>query len=145
MFGRDEGFYYRASGLELGGGRDASFGGGTRIDWRVFAENQRSAAVNTNFAVNGADFPANLVARRGTFAGMGMRLNHNYGLDPQGLRVFTDLRLEVANGSDSLYGRGALDMTVSHGFGRVASALTLSGGSSVGGLPASAVVELSPR
>lgn len=136
MFGRDEGFYYRASGLELGGGRDASFGGGTRIDWRVFAENQRTAAVNTDFAVNGADFPANLVARRGTFAGMGMRLNHNYGLDPQGLRVFSDLRLEVANGSDSLYGRGALDVTISHGLGRVASALTLSGGSSVGGLPA---------
>jgi hypothetical protein len=134
MFGRDEGFYYKASGLEIGGGRDASFGGGTRIDWRGFVEQQRTAAVNTDFAVNGADFPANIAARRGTYTGFGMRLNHNYGLNPAGLRVFSDLRLEIANG-DSLYGRGALDVTVSHGLGRLASALTLAGGSPVGGVP----------
>lgn len=134
MFGRDEGFYYRASGAEIGGGRDASFGGGTRIDWRGFVEQQRSAKVNTNFAVNGADFPANLTARRGTYEGFGARINNSYGLDPEGLRVFSDLRLEVANG-DSLYGRGALDVTVSHGLGRLAGALTLAGGSSVGGVP----------
>jgi hypothetical protein len=134
MFGRDEGFYYRASGLELGGGRVSSFGGGTRLEWRGFVERQRTAAVNTNFAVNGADFVANLVADRAMYAGMGARINHNYGLNPQGLRVFTDLRLEVANG-DSLYGRGALDLTVSHGLGRLAGAVTLSGGSSLGALP----------
>ena len=85
--------------------------------------------------MNGADFPANIVAKSGGYYGFGTRLNHSYGLDPAGLRVFTDLRLEVANG-DSLYGRGALDLTVTHGLGRLAGALTLSGGSSVGGLPA---------
>ncbi len=136
MFGRDEGFYYRASGLELGGGREASFGGGTRLEWRGFVERQRSAAVHTNFAVNGADFPANIAARRGTYAGLGARINNSYGLDPSGLRVFSDLRLEIANG-DSLYGRGALDLTVSHGLGeRLAGAVTLSGGASAGGVPA---------
>ena len=67
MFGRDEGFYYRASGAELGGSRDAPFGG-ARIDWRAFVEEQRTAAVRTKFAVDGSDFPANLVARRGTVA-----------------------------------------------------------------------------
>jgi hypothetical protein len=134
MFGRDEGFYYRSTGAEIGGGREASFGGGTRVEWRGFLEQQRSAAVKTNFAVDGADFPPNLVARRATYEGFGARVNNTYGLDPAGLRVFTDLRLEVANG-DSLYGRGALDLTVSHGFGWLASALTLSGGSSVGALP----------
>lgn len=135
MFGRDEGFYYRATGVEVGGGREAPFGGGARIEWRAFAENEKTADVNTSFAVNGADFPANIVAKSGGYYGFGTRLNHSYGLDPMGLRVFTDLRLEVANG-DSLYGRGALDLTVSHGLGRLAGALTLSGGSSVGGLPA---------
>lgn len=134
MFGRDEGFYYRASGAEIGGGRESGFGGGTRIEWRGFVERQRSAAVHTNFAVNGADFPANLVARRATFVGLGTRLSNSRGLDPQGLRVFSDLRLEVAN-ADSLYGRGALDLTVTHGLGQMAAALTLSGGSSVGGVP----------
>ena len=37
MFGRDEGFYYRATGGELSGTRESSFGGGTRIQWRAFA------------------------------------------------------------------------------------------------------------
>src|SRR5206468_4127963 len=60
LFGRDEGFYYRANGVELGG------------------RTERGAPV---------------------------------------------------------YGRGALDLTFTEGLGRYAGALTLSGGSSVGGLP----------
>jgi hemolysin activation/secretion protein len=35
-----------------------------------------------------------------------------------------------------MYGRGALDLTFTQGFGAVAAALTLSGGSSAGALPA---------
>jgi hypothetical protein len=135
MFGRDEGFYYRATGVSLSGGRDATFGGGTRIEWRAFSEQERTARVNTNFAVSGTDFPANLTARRGTYTGVGARLGREYGLDPGGLRMSTDFRIEAAAG-DSAYGRGALDLTVSHGLGVLAGALTLSGGSSVGGLPA---------
>jgi hypothetical protein len=133
MFGRDEGFYYRASGAELTTSRDTPFGG-ARVEWRAFAEQQRTAAVKTNYAVNGSDFPANLEARRGTYAGLGARINHEYGLDPRGLRVLTDLRFEAATG-DSIYGRGALDLTASHGFGRLAGSLTLAGGTSAGGLP----------
>lgn len=135
MFGRDEGFYYRASGVSLSGGRESSFGGGARLEWRAFVERQRTAAVNTNFAVNGSDFPANLVALRGTYAGVGGRLNHEYGLDPRGLRVITDLRAEAATG-DSAYGRAALDLTMSHGLGLLAGSLTVAGGSSIGALPA---------
>jgi hypothetical protein len=135
MFGRDEGFYYRATGAEIGGASDASLGGGTHVEWRGFVEQQRNAAVNTDFALSGGAFPANLVARKATYAGFGTRFTDTYGLDPNGFRLFTDLRLEVANG-DSLYGRGALDLTASRGFGRVAAALTASGGSSLGGVPA---------
>jgi hypothetical protein len=135
MFGRDEGFYYRASGAELSGGRESSFGGGTRLEWRTFVEQQRSAAVHTTFAVNGSDFPANLVAERATYAGVAGRANHEYGLDPRGWRLSTDLRVEAAKG-DSLYGRAALDITASHGLGPLAGALTVAGGSSLGGLPA---------
>jgi hypothetical protein len=134
MFGRDEGFYYRATGLELAGSRTSSFGGGSRIEWRAFAEQERNAAVKANFVVNGSKFPANLIARRGSFAGVGTRITKDYGLDPAGLRVFTDLRLEAAAG-DSAYGRGALDLTVSHGLGLLAASLTASGGSSIGALP----------
>jgi hypothetical protein len=134
MFGRDEGFYYRASGAEISGAREASFGGGSRIDWRAFVEQQRNAAVRTNFALNGADFPANLVARRGTYSGFGAHVSNSYGLDPRGLRVFSDLRLETAV-NDSIYGRGALDLTVTRGLGQIAMALTGSAGSSIGALP----------
>jgi hypothetical protein len=133
MFGRDEGFYYRASGVEIGGGSDADFGG-ARVEWRAFVERQRTAAVQTSFRVSGGEFPANLVAERATFTGFATRLTTSYGLDPNGLRLFSDLRLEVANG-DSVYGRGALDLTASRGLGRVAAALTVSGGSSIGGVP----------
>jgi len=90
--------------------------------------------VKTNFAVNGADFPANLVADRGVYEGFGLNLGHSYGLDPAGLRLSSNLRLEAAHG-DSLYGRAALDLVASHGLGPLAGSLTLSGGSSVGGLP----------
>jgi hemolysin activation/secretion protein len=65
---------------------------------------------------------------------LGGRINLEYGLDPRGLRVLTDLRVEAAGG-DSLYGRGALDLTASHGLGPLAGSLTIAGGSSVGGLP----------
>jgi hypothetical protein len=134
MFGRDEGFYYRATGAELTGTREADFGGGTHIEWRTFVEQQRTAAVKTNFAVNGADFPANITAWRGTYEGAAIRLMSQRGLDPRGLRLFSDLRFEAAHG-DSLYGRGALDLTASHGLGRLAAALTVAGGSSLGALP----------
>jgi hypothetical protein len=134
MFGRDEGFYYRASGLELSGTRQSSFGGGTRVEWRAFAEQERNAAVKASFVVNGSKFPDNLIARRDNFAGVGARITKDYGLDPAGLRVFSDLRFEAA-ASDSMYGRGALDLTVSHGLGLVAASVTASAGSSVGGLP----------
>ncbi|MEP6491959.1 MAG: ShlB/FhaC/HecB family hemolysin secretion/activation protein [bacterium] len=134
MFGRDEGFYYRASGAQLSGARESSFGGGTRLEWRGFVEQQRTAAVKTTFAVNGSDFPANLIAHRAVYTGVAGRLNHEYGLDPRGWRVSTDLRAEAASG-DSVYGRAALDLTASHGIGPLAAALTVAGGSSVGGLP----------
>ena len=61
---------------------------------------------------------------------------HNHGLDPRGFRTFTDIRLEAAKG-DSLYGRAAAELNLSMGLpSRSAVGLTLSGGSSLGMLPA---------
>ncbi len=56
MFGRDEGFYYKASGAELGGTREASFGGGTRVEWRAFVEQERTRGAEHDFAFDGANF-----------------------------------------------------------------------------------------
>ena len=133
LFGRDEGFYYRASGAELEWVRER----GTILSARLFTERQRTAAVDNEFSL-GPKFIPNLVARTGSYAGVSGRLLHSKGLDPNGFRIFTDLRVEsaVSDSANAVYGRGALDLTVTEGFGPYAAAVTLSGGSSVGPLPA---------
>jgi len=133
LFGRDEGFYYRASGAELEWVREH----GARLSWRLFAERQRTAAVEIERALGPAFIP-NLVARTGQYAGVASRFIYSTGLDPNGFRMFTDLRMEsaVSDSASAVYGRGALDLTFTQGFGGIASALTLSGGSSAGPLPA---------
>ena len=130
FFGRDEGFYYRATGAEVLWTSER----GVQIEWRAFAERQRSAIQQTDYSL-GATFVPNIAATGGSFAGGGVRILHTAGLDPRGFRAFTDLRLEGAGGESS-YGRAALDVTLSRGlFGRLDAALTLAGGSTVGDVP----------
>lgn len=132
LFGRDEGFYYRATGAEVEWSR------ADRALWtyRAFAEQQSPARVENEFSL-GAAFMPNIAARRARYAGGAARFVHTRGLDPNGFRVFTDVRLEGAasDSSASAYGRGAADVTISQGVRRAAVAVTLSGGSSVGELP----------
>ncbi|MFN2565807.1 MAG: ShlB/FhaC/HecB family hemolysin secretion/activation protein, partial [Gemmatimonadaceae bacterium] len=139
LWGRDDGFYYRSSGAELAGSGDR----GVHFDWRLFAEQQRTAKVETQFslanAVGNSSFPANIEATSGTYIGSALRIAHSYGLDPEALRLLSDLRLEAA-ASDAMYARAALDMTVSHGLGRIAGtrlagSVTLSGGTTAGDVP----------
>ncbi|MEX2177794.1 MAG: hypothetical protein WD801_03730 [Gemmatimonadaceae bacterium] len=129
LFGRDEGFYYRASGAELLWNTER----GARLEWRAFHEKQMPAEPRTTFSVGGSFIP-NILAPRLTSSGVSVRHLGTFGLDPRGFRAVSDLRLEGASG-DSTYGRGALDVTVSRGYGRAAAALTLAGGSSAGGVP----------
>jgi hypothetical protein len=132
LFGRDEGFYYRASGAEL----EWTTERGTRLDWRAFAERQRTAAVENEFSL-GPRFLPNIQARTAQYAGLATRFLHSHGLDPNGFRAFTDLRLEgaVSDSASAAYGRGALDLTLTEGFGRYAAAITASAGASAGELP----------
>jgi hypothetical protein len=139
VFARDEGYYYRASGLELTSTPDE--GAGSTWSWGVFAEQQRTARVRTNFslarAAFGIGFDTNLVARREGAIGARTRLSLSHGEDPQGLRSFGEIRLEGAEARESgAYGRGAAELTTSHGIGNGAAALTIAGGSSLGNLPA---------
>src|SRR5918992_4641990 len=50
LWGRDEGLYYRATGAELAGSGDR----GVHFDWRLFAEQQRTAALETQFSLANA-------------------------------------------------------------------------------------------
>lgn len=137
LFGRDEAYYYRASGVELTSLSEAPFG--STWTWGLFAEQERSAERRTTFSlarpIAGFSFDTNVVATRGGYAGARTRLSSTLGLDPQGARLFTNARLEAARGPDGGYGRAALDVTASHGMGNGAAALTVAGGTSLGVLP----------
>lgn len=130
LFGRDEGFYYRASGVELGFATQR----GVQLDWRLFAERHRNAAQETSFSVGGT-FAPNILAAAGTSTGAAVRFLDSRGVDPRGFRLFSDVRLEAATG-DSTYGRGAMEFTLSRGLpGDLAAAVTVAGGSSLGPVP----------
>jgi hypothetical protein len=137
LFARDEGFYYRTSGVELASAPDA--GGESAFIWSLFAEQERTATQRTTFSVArsvyGTQFEPNFPAVRGTYVGARTRYLRTVGLDPQGFRLFSDARLEGAHGDTGSYGRAALDLTASHGIGNGAASVTLAGGSSVGVLP----------
>jgi hypothetical protein len=135
MFGKDEGFYYRAAGGEAKWSRGIE----SRFEWRVFAENQDAAPVKTQVSLvhraSTDTFPANVAAAPGVYIGSGMHIVHNHGLDPRGFRAFTDIRLESAV-SDSFYARGSGSVDLSIGTPlRTTVGLTLAGGSSLGYLP----------
>jgi outer membrane protein assembly factor BamA len=135
FFGKEEGFYYRATGADLTWSRGET----SRAEWRLFADNEKTAKVQTGFSfahgITNDTFPSNIVATEGNFFGGGLHLVHNHGVDPRGFRTFSDLRLEAAKG-DSLYGRAAGELTMSEGTPfNTAVGITLSAGSSVGFLP----------
>lgn len=135
LFGRDDGFYYRSVGLDL----TRSITAGS-LTTRFFAEHQSEADVTTGFslahALGNSDFGENIVATRGNVAGIAIRDVRSAGLDPQGWRAFSEVRLEggyFAPSADSLqsdfYARAAIDLTVTRGFGeRTAAALTVGAG-----------------
>lgn len=130
LFGRDEGFYYRATGAEvLWTSRRFA-----RLEWRAFGERQSDARQQTTYSFVG-DFSPNLTASKVDVVGGSVRFQHSHGENPEWFRTFTDLRLEGAGG-DSTYGRGALEVTLSRMLlARIAGAVTLGAGTSVGGMP----------
>ena len=136
LFGRDDGFYYRSAGLDLTRTITSA-----NLTTRLFAEHHSEADVNTRFSVarafgTGTEFGENIVATRGNVMGLSIKDVRSAGLNPQGWRAFSELRLEGGYfdpSADSLsadfYTRAALDLTVSRGFGqRAAASLTVGAG-----------------
>ena len=136
LFGRDEGFFYRAGGAEV---RLAGSGDGT-LTARAFVERQSSAEVETQVSLPNAfgdhQFIPNIVAERGNVAGLGARASHTWGVDPSGWRTFVDARGEVGSW-DFGYVRALADVSVSHPLLAAADgSLSVSAGASGGVLPA---------
>jgi hemolysin activation/secretion protein len=135
LYARDEGAYYRTRGAEFGG-THPSLGA---LEWRVFAEQQTTANVNSRWTLfgggNDSRFIANPPANKATEFGGSIRLRNSYGLDPEGFRASTDVRAEAAGG-DFGYGRALADFTVSHPLSStLAGSFSASVGSSVGKVP----------
>jgi hypothetical protein len=135
LFGGDEGFYYRTLGAEL----TRTPVGGQGISARLFVERHDSAGVETNAslarALSGRRFQPNIAAAEGTAAGGALRWFGSRGLDPRGLRLLSDVRLEAATGSFD-YTRASADLTVSRALlHTVDGALTLAGGTTGGAPP----------
>ncbi|MEX2153789.1 MAG: hypothetical protein WD825_10665 [Gemmatimonadaceae bacterium] len=148
LYARDEGFYYRTWGAEVGGNRDAPGPmSGAHMRWRLFAERQYSAGALPNTQASAgkwlgdARFTDNIAAQQLVAVGAAAELARSFGIDPKGTRFDGRIRAEGAatNRSDSVgatgYGRLVVDGTVSRPFGRFALAVTGAGGSSVGDLP----------
>ncbi len=138
LLGRDDGFYYRSLGAELGGAHHRIAGNRT-ITWRLFAEDQRSAEVSTDASLmrlfGGPAFRANIVADEGLYAGGALQLGFGVGANPMGAQLSGTVRAEGAGGERG-YGRGSLEMRLAHGLGgRTVGALTGAAGASVGELP----------
>jgi hypothetical protein len=142
LYAGDEGFYYRAWGGEVTGVMPR-FG---RTEWRVFAEQQWNAPMTTRFTLfRGAQDDRvlpNIVADEAIQYGASVRMQKGWGLDPRGFRANADFRAEAATG-DFEYGRGLLDLTVSHGlpFG-TQIAITTSAGSTAGTAPTQRAFQL---
>lgn len=135
LYARDEGFYHRSWGAELT--RERVPRGG--LEWRLFAEQQWNARVDSRWSLFGGAhddrFLGNVVADTGWFYGAGLRWRGSRGLDPRGLRMSADLRLEGATGQMD-YGRAFLETIVSRGLGPVTASVTAAAGTSEGELPA---------
>ena len=142
LYAGDEGFYYRSWGGELSG-VTPHLG---RTEWRLFAEQQWNAPMTTQFTLlRGAHDDRvlpNVVADKAIEYGGAVRVQKGWGLDPNGFRTNADMRAEGAAG-DFEYGRGLLDLTVSHGmpFG-TQLAITGSAGGTAGTAPAQRAFQL---
>ncbi|MCC6317053.1 MAG: hypothetical protein IT361_05105 [Gemmatimonadaceae bacterium] len=142
LYGRDEGYFYRASGMELE--RALARGGG--LSMKAFLEREHNATANTTWNVSRAfggrsEFQPNITTERATVAGIALRNQLNRGLDPLGWRLYGDARLEggllldraLGDTAPGAYGRAAGDLTISRAVGpRFAAALTLGAGYSHG-------------
>ena len=142
LYAGDEGFYYRAWGGELTG-VTPRFG---RTEWRLFAEQQWNAPMSTRFTLfRGAQDDRvlpNIMADKAFEYGASVRVEKGWGLDPRGFRANADIRAEGAAG-DFQYGRGLLDLTVSHGMPFATEmAITGSAGGTAGTAPAQRAFQL---
>ena len=139
LFGRDEHDYFRTLGAELVG-RPAETSA-QWYTWRIYAEQQRAAANETDFSLRHAlndshDFTPNRNADRADQFGASLTLRAFGGQNPASFRWNGELTVDGAGG-DYEFGRASAALLF--GFPLpfdLAGALEFGGGTSTGGVPA---------
>jgi hypothetical protein len=132
---RDDGDYYRTLGVELTGQNTVT----GWWSWRIFAERQKAAFVETSFSIprvfDGARaFRSNIVADRADQAGASVTLRGNQPLS-QAIQIGGDVTLDAAAG-DYEFGRAAATArTILTPAAFPAVALEASAGTSTGTVP----------
>ena len=137
LYGRDEGFYYRALGAEATWVRQTANG---QLTWRAFGERHDATRKRWNFNLANAfsdnrQMLDNITAQEGSVGGGAMQWQASYGLDPKGWQLLSDVRAEAAGGSFN-YARGLTELTVSRPlFWKLSFAQTASVGTATDSVP----------
>lgn len=138
IYGRDEGFYYRTMGVELGERRERRRGA---LEYKLFLERQWTAGdtdvVNTfSLAKLIADrrFRRNIESEALSVTGVAGTYSRVLLERPKGLRFTTVLNGEAGTGTFQ-YARASVEGTVTRPVSRFSTALTGAIGSSLGDVP----------
>ena len=138
LYTRDEGFYYRNFGVELGERREQRRGA---LTWRFFVEREYTAGdtdvVNTWSlcrVFGDRHFRTNIQSEHSAFTGVAADWQQAYGNNPLGFRLTTALRGEVATGTRQ-YARGSIEGTLTRPLPHVQASISGSTGYSAGTVP----------
>jgi hypothetical protein len=137
LWGRDNGEFFRATGVELLGGPPRSQR--PWLDWRLFAEHQGPVATETSASLRDAfgdfEFRPNFAADRADQAGLALTLRPALDRPLLGMNVSAALEAEGATGTFR-YARPALTLRGARAAGGLAAAVEAAAGTSFGEVPA---------
>ncbi|HWV58652.1 MAG TPA: BamA/TamA family outer membrane protein [Longimicrobiales bacterium] len=110
VFGRDDGEYFRARGVEIT--RTAGSRLAARVDWRAYYERQSPVAKETDFSFrrwgnDGFAFRDNIAAERADQAGIAMTLRGQHGLNPGAVRLGAEASVVAETGTFDFVRAGA--------------------------------------
>jgi len=136
LFGRDNGDYFRATGVELRGAPPRSER--PWLEWRLFAEAQRAVSAQTDASVAGlfgdTDFRPNIAADRADQAGLAFTWRPVFDRQVAGLRWGVDVYGEGQTGTFD-FARPALTLRTGFPLGGLVGALEAGAGTSFGDVP----------
>lgn len=138
LYARDEGFYYRSMGFEIGETRERRRG---FVEYHLFVEREWTAGdsdvVNTfslGRVFGDKRFRRNILSEPSSVTGLAGSYSRGFGNNPNGLQFATITRMEAGTGTFE-YARASIEGTLSRPLGRVTAALTGSTGNSWGDVP----------